>query len=171
MNMIDITPIINAVIALAAAGVTVFLIPWIKSKTTDEQRKELLEWVKIGVAAAEQLYKGQGRGEEKKKYVLEFLASMGFTVDEEAINAAIEAAVNQLNGGNLPLEIMNGSKEKPALNMRYYNKEIDDDLPYVGTLSYDEETGHIYDEEGDVVDEDTIASFLEGDGKGDDEDE
>ena len=61
---------------------------------------------------------------------------------------------------------MNGSKEKPALNMRYYNKEIDDDLPYVGTLSYDEETGHIYDEEGDVVDEDTIASFLEGDGRG-----
>lgn len=168
MNMIDITPIINAVIALAAAGVTVFLIPWIKSKTTDEQRKELLEWVKIGVAAAEQLYKGQGRGEEKKKYVLEFLASMGFTVDEEAINAAIEAAVNSFcKGGN----IMNGSKEKPALNMRYYNKEIDDDLPYVGTLSYDEETGHIYDEEGDVVDEDTIASFLEGDGKGDDEDE
>ncbi len=104
MNMIDITPIVNAVIALLAAGVSVFLIPSIKSKTTDEQRKELLEWVKIGVAAAEQLYEGQGRGEEKKKYVLEFLASMGFTVDEEAINAAIEAAVNQLNGGNLPLD-------------------------------------------------------------------
>lgn len=61
--------------------------------------------------------------------------------------------------------------KKPALNMRYYNGEIDDDLPYVGTLNYDEETGHIYDEEGDVVGEDTIASFLEGDGKGDDEDE
>lgn len=104
MNMIDITPIVNAVIALLAAGVSVFLIPWIKSKTTDEQRKELLEWVKIGVAAAEQLYEGQGRGEEKKKYVLKFLASMGFTVDEEAVNAAIEAAVNQLNGGNLPIE-------------------------------------------------------------------
>ena len=104
MNMIDITPIVNAVIALLAAGVSVFLIPWIKSKTTDAQRKELLEWVKIAVAAAEQLYNGQGRGEEKKQYVLDVLASMGFTVDEEAINAAIEAAVNQLNGGNLPLE-------------------------------------------------------------------
>lgn len=104
MNMIDITPIVNAVIALLAAGVSVFLIPWIKSKTTDAQRKELLEWVKIAVAAAEQLYNGQGRGEEKKQYVLDFLVSMGFTVDEEAINAAIEAAVNQLNGGNLPLE-------------------------------------------------------------------
>lgn len=67
MNMIDITPIVNAVIALLAAGVSVFLIPWIKSKTTDAQRKELLEWVKIGVAAAEQLYEGQGRGEEKKR--------------------------------------------------------------------------------------------------------
>ena len=95
MNMIDITPIVNAVIALLAAGVSVFLIPWIKSKTTDAQRKELLEWVKIGVAAAEQLYKGQGRGEEKKKYVLEFLASMGFTVDEEAIN---EIAIFQYPG-------------------------------------------------------------------------
>ena len=101
---IDLTPIFQAVIALLAALVTYKLIPWIKSKTTDAQRKELLEWVKIGVAAAEQLYEGQGRGEEKKKYVLEFLASMGFTVNEEAVNAAIEAAVNQLNGGNLTIE-------------------------------------------------------------------
>ena len=35
------------------------------------------------------------------------------------------------------------NKTKPALNMRYYNKEIDDDLPYVGHLDYDEETGFI----------------------------
>ena len=166
MNMIDITPIVNAVIALLAAGVSVFLIPWIKSKTTDEQRKELLEWVKIGVAAAEQLYKGQGRGEEKKKYVLEFLASMGFTVDEEAINAAIEAAVNLQRRHKDMSE-----NKKPALNMRYYNGEIDDDLPYTGVLNYDEETGLIYDEDGDVVDEKTLEAMLDGDGKGDDEDE
>ena len=104
MNMIDITPIVNAVIALIAAAVSVFLIPWIKSKTTDAQRKELVEWVKIGVAAAEQLYKGQGRGEEEKQYVLDFLKQKGFTVDEESINAAIEAAVSQLNGSALVIE-------------------------------------------------------------------
>ena len=104
MNMIDITPIVNAVIALIAAAVSVFLIPWIKSKTTDAQRKELVEWVKIGVAAAEQLDKGQGRGEEKKQYVLDFLKQKGFTVDEESINAAIEAAVSQLNGSALVIE-------------------------------------------------------------------
>lgn len=61
--------------------------------------------------------------------------------------------------------------KKPALNMRYYNGEIDDDLPYTGVLNYDEETGLIYDEVGDVVDEKTLDAMLDGDGKGDDEDE
>lgn len=61
--------------------------------------------------------------------------------------------------------------KKPALNMRYYNGEIDDDLPHTGVLNYDEETGLIYDEDGDVVDEKTLDAMLDGDGKGDDEDE
>lgn len=61
--------------------------------------------------------------------------------------------------------------KKPALNMRYYNGEIDDDLPYTGVLNYDEETGLTYDEDGDVVDEKTLDAMLDGDGKGDDEDE
>lgn len=61
--------------------------------------------------------------------------------------------------------------KKPALNMRYYNGEIDDDLPYTGVLNYDEETVLIYDEDGDVVDEKTLDAMLDGDGKGDDEDE
>ena len=49
MNTIDITPIVNAAIALIGAGVSVFLIPWLKSQTTEAQRKELTAWVKIGV--------------------------------------------------------------------------------------------------------------------------
>ena len=59
-------------------------------------------------------------------------------------------------------------KKTPKLNLRYYNHEIDDDLPYVGELHYDKKTGYIYDEEGDVVDEETLGSFFDGDGKGDD---
>lgn len=94
---IDITIIINAVIALIAAVVSTFLIPWIRSKTTSQQREDLIAWVKIAVAAAEQIYKGSGRGEDKKKYVLDFLAQSGFTVDTDSVNAAIEAAVKQLN--------------------------------------------------------------------------
>ena len=34
MNTIDITPIVNAALALIGAGVSVFLIPWLKKQTT-----------------------------------------------------------------------------------------------------------------------------------------
>lgn len=94
---IDVTVIVNAVIALIAAVVSTFLIPWIKSKTTSQQREDLVAWVKIAVAAAEQVYKGEKRGTEKKQYVLDFLAKSGFSINEDSVNAAIEAAVKQLN--------------------------------------------------------------------------
>ena len=104
MNTIDITPVVNAVIALTATVVSVFLIPWIQSKTTAQQRSELVAWAKIGVAAAEQIYVGQGRGDEKKQYVLEFLKSKGFDLNEESVNNAIEAAVKQLNTEGLLID-------------------------------------------------------------------
>jgi LL-H family phage holin len=104
MNLIDITPIINAVVVLIAAAVSAFLIPWIKSKLTAQQRSELVAWAKIGVAAAEQVYTGSGRGAEKKQYVLDFLTSKGLAIDEDSVNAAIEAAVKQLNTEGLTIE-------------------------------------------------------------------
>ena len=113
MNTIDITPIVNSAIALIGAGVSVFLIPWLKSQTTEAQRKELTAWVKIGVAAAEQLYKGAGRGEEKKQYVIDFLKQKGFKVDEESVINAIEAAVKQLNTEGLTIEWRRGAGSGP----------------------------------------------------------
>lgn len=94
--MTDLTPVFNAIITLATALVTVFFIPWIRSRTTAEQREELLAWVKIAVQAAEQIYSQAGMGETKKQYVTEFLALHGFELDELAIDAAIEAAVLEL---------------------------------------------------------------------------
>lgn len=99
--MIDITAIINAVVALAAAIISAFVVPWIKSKTTAQQREDLIAWVKIAVSAAEQIFKGDKRGAEKKQYVLNFLEKNGFSVDEDAVNAAIEAAVKQLNSAGI----------------------------------------------------------------------
>ena len=86
------------------AVVTCVLIPYIKSKTTTEQQKEINAWVKIAVSAAEQIYTGSGRGEEKKAYVLEWLRSHGVTVDDEKLDAMIEAAVYELTQGIIPLE-------------------------------------------------------------------
>lgn len=93
----DITSVVNAVIALAAAVVTAFVIPWIKSKTTAAQREEVNSWVKIAVTAAEQIYTGTGKGKEKKKYVLDFLAEKNLRIDEESVDLMIESAVKNMN--------------------------------------------------------------------------
>lgn len=96
--MTNITPIIEAVIALAAAVITCFLVPYIKSKYGAEKLNEIQKWVCIAVEAAEQIFVGTGLGEQKKAYVLEFLASKGFTIDPDSIDKMIEAAVLALNG-------------------------------------------------------------------------
>lgn len=93
----DITPIIQAILTLIGAIITAIVIPWIKSKTSIQQQEELKQWVKIAVAAAEQIFVGQGRGEEKKKWVLEFLERYNLKIDFDAIDAMIEAAVYELN--------------------------------------------------------------------------
>lgn len=94
--MIDLTPVINAVIVLAAALITAFVIPWVKRNTTAQDREEFLRWVDIAVAAAEQLFYTT-QGPEKKKYVIQFLKEKGFTLSEEEVNAAIEGAVLKLH--------------------------------------------------------------------------
>ncbi len=97
-NTINLTPVIEAVIALCVALVTTFLIPYIKSKITKEQQAKISGWVKIAVAAAEQVYVGSGRGKEKKAYVIQFLKNKGFTFDMDAIDKLIESAVYALKG-------------------------------------------------------------------------
>ena len=99
--MTDITPIAQAFIALVTTVIVIVIIPWIKSRTTSEQITQIMSWVNIAVLAAEQLFKGIGRGEEKKQYVLDFLKSKGYYIDAEKIDAMIEAEVSKLNGGKI----------------------------------------------------------------------
>lgn len=93
----DITPVVNAVIALTAAVVTAFVIPWIKSKTTAAQREEINDWVKIAVTAAEQIFTETGKGREKKAYVLKFLEGKNLIIDEKSVDLMIESAVKNMN--------------------------------------------------------------------------
>ena len=95
--MVDLTNFALAGITLIIAIVAVFVIPYIKSKTTAEQFATIKLWVTVAVNAAEQLFTGSGRGEEKKNFVLSFLQSKGFTIDLESIDALIESAVLDLN--------------------------------------------------------------------------
>ena len=94
--MTDLTPIINAAAALTAALISAFLIPWLKRQTTRQDREELLKWVEIAVAAAEQLFHTT-QGTEKKKFVVSFLEEKGFSFSEDEINTAIEGAVLKLH--------------------------------------------------------------------------
>lgn len=94
--MVDLTPIITAVLTLIFSLITAFLIPYIKTKVSAEQFAIIKLWVQVAVQAAEMLYVGSGRGEEKKKYVIEFLNSKGFTLNAEEIENLIESAVLEL---------------------------------------------------------------------------
>lgn len=91
---VDLTPILQALIALIAALVTTKVIPWIKARTTEQQQANLQALVKVLVYAAEQLY-GAGKGEEKLTYVKEELRGRGYDVDLPVIEATVYEAFNK----------------------------------------------------------------------------
>jgi len=93
--MIDFTPIIQALIALIASIITVWVIPWIKAKTTNEQQAGIRATIRTLVFAAEQLY-GAGNGEAKLEYVLDQLRGKGIYVDRFEIEAAVKENLNTI---------------------------------------------------------------------------
>ena len=100
--MTDITPIVSAVLTIVAALITTFVIPYLKSKLSEQKRKRIKEYVDVAVQAAEQLFPtvdGEKLGKEKLEYVAECLAEKGisFNVDDiyDDVRVLIEAAVKQ----------------------------------------------------------------------------
>ena len=91
--MIDLTKVVEAVIALAVALITTFLIPWIKAHTTEKQQERIEAVIETAVMCAEQLY-GSGMGKEKLKAAQDYIASKGYTVDLAQIEAAVYALIN-----------------------------------------------------------------------------
>lgn len=91
--MIDLTQVVVALIGLLSVVISTVLVPYLRQKNTAEQMAQIEFWVSVAVQAAEMIYVGTGRGEEKKTYVVEFLNSKGFTIDMASIDAMIEAAV------------------------------------------------------------------------------
>lgn len=94
--MIDLTPVLEALVSLVVVIITCVIVPYIRKKTSQETFDEIREWVKIAVLAAEQIYTGSGRGTEKKAYVVDFLKSKGFTIDSASVDALIESYVKEL---------------------------------------------------------------------------
>ena len=85
-----------ALLILVAVLTIFYLIPWIKSKTTAQQRDNIYFFVSMACRAAEQKYKS-GEGQKKKQYVLEFLHERELTIDEDELEQMIEAIVLEIN--------------------------------------------------------------------------
>lgn len=92
----DYTKVMLAIIDLIGIIIATVMVPWMKSKFTNEQLSNFQAWVRIGVAAAEQLFTKEER-EEKKQYVVDFLNSKGVRFNEDEIDKAIEAEVLHLH--------------------------------------------------------------------------
>ncbi len=101
INNIDLTPILTAIIALIGAIITYYVIPVLKGKISANTWNEIIKWVKIAVAAAEQMKEAGLLDYDKKNYVIKFLKSKGYKINDDDLNAAIEAAVYELNSNKL----------------------------------------------------------------------
>lgn len=89
--------IVLGVISILGAILTYMVVPYLKSKTSKEQRETIMFWVSVAVSAAEQIFNERGMGAEKKKFVVEFLVEKGIKVSLEELDVLIESAVKELN--------------------------------------------------------------------------
>lgn len=92
----DITNAFITVIAFLLALLSAFVIPWLRRQISADDVDDLLVWVDIAVAAAQQIYH-QADGEKRLQHALEVLADKGFDVDDKTVRNAVEAAVLKLH--------------------------------------------------------------------------
>lgn len=105
-NLVDITPIILAVIALCTVLLTSFVIPKLKAKHPQEEIDKALNQLEVYKNVAmlacrmvEQLYPGmaQTKFNEARNFMIDYLTKAGIKIDEDQITAAIESAVLEIN--------------------------------------------------------------------------
>lgn len=99
MNASDI--VIKLVVSVCAILLTMYVIPYLRTKVLDSKWQKVLDIVEELVLAAEQIMKEPGSGEEKKKMVMEFtskwLKERGIEISEEELDKLVEAAVRKMN--------------------------------------------------------------------------
>ncbi len=96
--MLRVDSLVEALVGIVAALLSVYLVPYIKSKTNAQQQEKLLHFLQIAVRAAEQIYDAPGQGEAKKTYVQSCLVKRGYKMENEIIEVMMEAAVHELQG-------------------------------------------------------------------------
>ena len=94
----DYVAIITKIIIPIIGAIMIYIVyPYIRTLTSKEQREEIMAWVRIGVASAEQMEKAGLIKVPKKEHVLQFLADKGFDITMEDLENILEALVWELN--------------------------------------------------------------------------
>lgn len=101
--MIDLTPLVEAIIGLAATAITVFLIPWLSARFGNEKLEKARGWVQIAVYAAEKLY-GAGNGDQKLAYAEQVLAKHKIKLDTVTLKAMIDAEIRKMEQSEIVVE-------------------------------------------------------------------
>lgn len=105
-NLVNITPIILAVIALCTVLLTSFVIPKLKAKHPQEEIDKALNQLEVYKNVAtlacrmvEQLYPGmaQTKFNEARNFMIDYLNRAGIEINEDQVTAAIESAVLEIN--------------------------------------------------------------------------
>ena len=113
-NIVDITPIVQAVITLIISILSVIVIPkltvWVNNSLSEKQIEIMKVIVSSCVSAAEQIYaRSEKAGSSKKKFVMEYakskLAEIGLTINDKELEVYLEQAV---------LELKESQKDKVA---------------------------------------------------------
>lgn len=104
-KMIDFTPIVEAIIALATTAITVFLIPWLRERYGNESLEKAKSWVQIAVYAAEKLY-GAGHGDQKLAYAEQFLAQHKIKLDTSTLKAMVDAEIKKMEQKEETVELL-----------------------------------------------------------------
>ena len=93
--LLDLTQLAQTIISLAAGIVSLYLVPWLRSRLTNEQLTKVKSWVQIAVYAAEKLY-GAGNGDQKLAYAEEILRKHGIRLDMATLKAMIDAQIKEM---------------------------------------------------------------------------
>lgn len=97
----DITAILELIIKLIFAAITIFLLPKLKAliseKVAESDQRKIIRWVELAVQAAEEAERS-GLIDKKAKYTyaLDFLEKRGVTFDPDTMQALIDSSCWEL---------------------------------------------------------------------------
>lgn len=101
MNPELITKLTELIVTVLMAAISIYVIPWLKTKVGDDKYNMILDFAETVVRSAEKIYTVE-EWEKKKAYAVHMVRNkaleLGLDIDEHEINAIIEGAVQAVKG-------------------------------------------------------------------------